>query len=154
VGIGYDPNTSGNVYKLYVNGTSYFNGQIEGAGGIILPWIELSSATPYIDWHFGSSSADYTSRIIESSSGYLEVNAKLGINGSNTGYNFYVNGSSYLNGNTTHNGIIYFANGTTYYINNSGYGNLHGLNLDANLTFSNSGTDFRGINYGTMGDND
>ena len=24
VGIGYDPNTSGNTYKLYVNGTSYF----------------------------------------------------------------------------------------------------------------------------------
>ena len=26
VGIGYDPNTSGNSYKLYVNGTSYFYG--------------------------------------------------------------------------------------------------------------------------------
>jgi hypothetical protein len=24
VGIGYDPETSGNTYKLYVNGTSYF----------------------------------------------------------------------------------------------------------------------------------
>lgn len=28
VGIGYDPDTSGNTYKLYVNGTSYFNDNI------------------------------------------------------------------------------------------------------------------------------
>jgi hypothetical protein len=25
VGIGYDPNTTGNNYKLYVNGSAYFN---------------------------------------------------------------------------------------------------------------------------------
>lgn len=28
VGIGYDPETSGNTYKLYINGTSYFNDHI------------------------------------------------------------------------------------------------------------------------------
>lgn len=39
-------------------------------------------------------------------------------------YKFYVNGTSYFNGNTTHNGIDYFANGTTYYINNSADANL------------------------------
>lgn len=39
-------------------------------------------------------------------------------------YKFYVNGSSYFNGNTTHNGMDYFANGTTYYINNSADANL------------------------------
>lgn len=39
-------------------------------------------------------------------------------------YKFYINGTSYFNGNTTHNGIDYFANGTTYYINNSADANL------------------------------
>lgn len=28
VGIGYDPETSGNTYKLYVNGSSFFNDHI------------------------------------------------------------------------------------------------------------------------------
>ena len=42
----------------------------------------------------------------------------------NNSYRLYVNGTSYFNGNTTHNGIDYFANGTTYYINNSADTNL------------------------------
>ena len=32
-----------------------------------------------------------------------------------------------VNGNMTHNGVVYFANGTTYYINNSGTGYLNAL---------------------------
>lgn len=52
---------------------------------------------------------------------------RFGVNGQNTSYNFYVNGSSYMNGS---------------------------LLLNGNISFSNSGTGFRGINYGTMGDND
>lgn len=35
--------------------------------------LELSAATPYIDFHFGQASADYTSRIIESQSGRLQL---------------------------------------------------------------------------------
>lgn len=50
-------------------------------------------------------------------------------NGTNPSYNFYVNGTSYFNGNTTHNGIDYFANGTTYYINNSADAKLRYLAL-------------------------
>ena len=34
--------------------------------------LELSNATPYIDFHFNKSTADYTSRIIESSNGILD----------------------------------------------------------------------------------
>jgi len=37
--------------------------------------MELFAATPYIDFHFGSSTADYTSRIIESASGTLSINS-------------------------------------------------------------------------------
>lgn len=43
--------------------------------------LELYHATPYIDFHFGNSNADYTSRIIESASGTLNVQAKLQVKG-------------------------------------------------------------------------
>lgn len=36
--------------------------------------IEIHHATPFIDFHYNKSSADYTSRIIESSSGVLKIN--------------------------------------------------------------------------------
>lgn len=38
---------------------------------IMAPLLELSSATPYVDFHFNSSTADYTSRIIEKTLGNL-----------------------------------------------------------------------------------
>lgn len=43
-------------------------------GNLTAPAIELSNSAPYIDFHFNKSSADYTSRIIESSSGVIKVN--------------------------------------------------------------------------------
>lgn len=62
----YLPLSGGTVTgKLTVNGT--LNVQNQG--------IELySSSYPFIDFHYGNSSADYTSRIIESSSGVLKIN--------------------------------------------------------------------------------
>jgi hypothetical protein len=42
---------------------------------------------------------------------------RLAANGSNTSYNLYVNGTSYFNGNVTHNDIVYFKNDQSYYIN-------------------------------------
>ena len=43
--------------------------------------IEIHAAEPYIDFHYGKSTADYTSRIIESSSGTLEISNNLKICG-------------------------------------------------------------------------
>jgi hypothetical protein len=43
--------------------------------------LELSSSTPFIDFHYGSSTADYTSRIIENTSGTLEVSGALKVDG-------------------------------------------------------------------------
>ena len=40
VGIGYDPETSGNTYKLYVDGTSYFTNNLTMNGGTITLWGE------------------------------------------------------------------------------------------------------------------
>lgn len=39
--------------------------------------LELFHSTPYIDFHFGYSSSDYTSRIIEYEAGFLRVEAAL-----------------------------------------------------------------------------
>lgn len=67
-----------------------------------------------------SSTASYASVV----NNYWQFYPKLGINGTNTSYNLYVNGTSYFNGNTTHNGIDYFANSTSFYIDNSADANL------------------------------
>lgn len=42
--------------------------------------IEIFDTTPYIDFHYGNSAADYTSRIIENSSGVLTVTGGLKVN--------------------------------------------------------------------------
>lgn len=36
--------------------------------------VEITGSTPYIDFHFGNTTTDYTSRIIETSSGKLSIN--------------------------------------------------------------------------------
>ena len=79
----------------------------------------------------GTHGAAATSRtqFAEINSNGLYALTRFGVNGQNTSYNFYVNGTSYFNGNTTHNGIDYFANGTTYYINNSADAKLRYLAL-------------------------
>ncbi len=43
--------------------------------------IEIYAAEPYIDFHYGKSKEDYTSRIIESSKGTLEISNNLKICG-------------------------------------------------------------------------
>lgn len=62
-------NVSGNISGV---GSIVMNGHIEGA-----TFIELKSATPYIDFHFNSDSGDYTSRIIEVESGKLAINGAI-----------------------------------------------------------------------------
>ena len=61
-----------------VTGYTAFNNGLESGNGITVrnQGIELySSNYPFIDFHYnGNSSADYTSRIIESSSGVLKIN--------------------------------------------------------------------------------
>jgi hypothetical protein len=57
-----------NTYKRSTNNNTFSN-------------LELSSSTPFIDFHYGSSTADYTSRIIENTSGTLDVEGNLVITG-------------------------------------------------------------------------
>lgn len=50
--------------------------------------VEVFGNTPHIDFHFGNSNADYTSRIIENATGAIDILAPNGIklNGSNLKY--------------------------------------------------------------------
>ena len=43
--------------------------------------MEIKNSTPFIDFHFGNSSADYTSRIIENAPGTLEISGDLQLDG-------------------------------------------------------------------------
>ena len=69
--------TSNNLYcsNVTIGSTTYNNG-----------WIELYGSTPFIDFHFGNSTADYTSRIIENVSGQLYISGKLKVATSRNGY--------------------------------------------------------------------
>lgn len=65
---------------LNVNGTVGLKGQVVlgkdltvNNGKISAQSIELSMGTPYIDFHFNNSSSDYTTRLIENTSGELTL---------------------------------------------------------------------------------
>ena len=52
------------------------SGSLRGNSGL-----ELYHATPFIDFHYGNSTADYTSRIIENASGTLSIQANANVTG-------------------------------------------------------------------------
>ena len=51
--------------QLTVSGNSYFGGSGTFGGGLSVPCIEMIYSTPYIDFHYSKSKADYTSRFID-----------------------------------------------------------------------------------------
>lgn len=85
--------TVNSAYKLDVKGdvrtqgdiVPYSNGQYNiGSSGarwntLFTQSIELYGFTPYIDFHYNNSSADYTSRIVEVVSGCLAINGTLAV---------------------------------------------------------------------------
>lgn len=81
----------------YVDGvTSNIQTQLNGKAASTSPKIstsiELHGATPYIDFHFNNDQGDYTSRIIESASGTLNVDANLQVNGTNVSLDGHTHG--------------------------------------------------------------
>lgn len=65
---------------ITVSGESTFNDKVNFKGN----GIEISRSMPYIDFHFNNSTADYTSRIIEESSGIITIKPNLVVGSSAT----------------------------------------------------------------------
>ena len=57
-----------------ITGAKTFSASTSFKGGSVEIFGTSSVATPYIDFHYNNSTADYTSRIIESASGELSIN--------------------------------------------------------------------------------
>lgn len=72
--------TARKIFGVNFDGTGDVNGTVHAAA------VEISHPTPFIDFHFGSSTADYTSRIIETASGRLSIEGKLSIGYVNDSY--------------------------------------------------------------------
>lgn len=88
--------------------------------------LELYAAKPYIDFHFGDSGSDYTSRIIELESGKLNINGTVLTNGGKIwGTELSVNGNIGVTGTltasgtikTTHSGVISATGRSTSWLN-------------------------------------
>lgn len=128
---------NGKTY-LQTNGGT-MSGQLTCAGGFKVSngtcelygeGIEMYHATPFIDFHYGKSTGDYTSRIIESSSGVLSINnvkinnkGQVAISGATFDQAFSVQGSivvgDYVNATSLSNTAIYAAGGIRHNASNA-----------------------------------
>lgn len=124
--------TSEPGYQFYVNGTSYFSGITTHGTAVNFAnntWNAVGDDVYFGDHNvvggFGiygkngntrldfcqyNAASIYQSIIFDGNT--LYASSKFGVNGSNSSYNFYVNGTSYLNGNTTVNGWLKVQNTT------------------------------------------
>ena len=86
--------------------------------------IELTNATPFIDFHFGKDPGDYTARIIQAEANALEVGAATG------SLSFRINGGVRVGGAS-------YAGGINIYRGNGDANALWGLNCsDGNLNIA------------------
>lgn len=87
---------------MSVGGTLTVGGDTTLTGSTsIKSGLELYFSTPFIDFHFGNSTADYTSRIIESSSGTLTLSNNI------------ASGSATFSGNVSAGGTLSVTGATT-----------------------------------------
>lgn len=117
IGNGTDDANRNNIFTIDWDGDADFEGSVTANGSATINGtngqselndgsLELHHGTPYIDFHFGNSQTDYTSRIIESSSGVLNVrsasagNNALTVNG-NVVYNAGNSNRDFTSGTVT-----------------------------------------------------
>lgn len=80
--------------------------------------IEISQATPYIDFHWGNTDTDYTSRIIENNRNELDINgARFTLGGAIWGTSLSVDGNVYVNGSGGFGAGVSCANESRFYVN-------------------------------------
>lgn len=121
--------------------------------------IELSGGTPYIDFHYNNSSADYTSRIIEVSSGTLTMQNNLTVNGIITSTGTIKNNvtSGEANVGASYNGsmIYLYANSGAHGIYDTAYGSIiqvtsSGKSFDGTANWA-GGANYANYLYGFSG---
>ena len=59
-----------------------FSTKIQILGVENIHWIEMSGSTPYIDFHYGNSTKDFTSRIIADADNHLTITGDVTVTGS------------------------------------------------------------------------
>ena len=74
------PTATASASGIVTTGAQTWAGAKTLSGGLHTPWIEMSSSTPYIDFHHGSSTADFTSRLITTASGILQLGGPASTN--------------------------------------------------------------------------
>lgn len=125
---------TGNVTVTLPDGSQYtgpaWGGLIKRDGSVAMtaalttPAIELTAATPFIDFHYNNSTADYTARIIHTEASAIEVTAASG------NISFRINGGLRVGG-ASYSGSI------NLYRGNGDANALWGLNAsDGNLNFA------------------
>lgn len=130
----YDTNEGG---MLQVGGDTFVDGSLRAGSasgarvGVGNGSIEIYNTTPYIDFHFGNSTADYTSRIIETASGTLSINGKV-LKDSGTRGIFNLTSKSHTNYNTNQDYVPTVR--TLSYWNGA-----HNSNNTSNLTYAHQG---------------
>ena len=93
---------------MNVSGAATVGGLISNNGfAVHNAGVELYGNTPYIDFHCGNSTADYTSRIIEWSSGQLEINGVKISGGAIDATNIWFNGQTIYNRLASDRGYTY-----------------------------------------------
>lgn len=97
-----------------VTGNLTVNGTVTAKGGV-----ELYGSTPFIDFHYASSTADFTSRIAEYNRGVLQINdaffvnssGQVAVGGANFDQSLYVNGAAVLSYDAGGNTSLYLRGG-------------------------------------------
>lgn len=65
-----------------ISAKKVFSTEIQLLGVENLHWIEMSGSTPYIDFHYGNSTKDFTSRIIADADNHLTITGDVTVTGS------------------------------------------------------------------------
>lgn len=136
---------TGNVTVTLPDGSQYTgpawgglikrDGSVAMTGALTTPALEITAASPYIDFHYNNSTADYTARIIHSEAQAIEVSAGSGnisfrINGGlRVGGASYSGGINLYRGNGDANSLWGFncSDGNLNIVRGSGAGSLMGL---------------------------
>ncbi|WP_343462995.1 tail fiber domain-containing protein [Pantoea sp.] len=119
---------------------SQFGNKLDKAGGamsgsLVLPALEVTGPTPFVDFHFNNSAADYTTRIISTEASALEVSAASG------GVSFRINGGLRV-------GSQFLAGGINIYRGNGDANAVWGINVnDGEFNFARGGAAGGTINF-------